>query len=77
VRRSMRRERRQRTRREWEQITGSRPVVRRVLEQREKRARWYSFHADISELHAALADEHWEKAEKLLERDDSELRQWD
>jgi hypothetical protein len=68
----MRRERRQPTSREWQQITSSRPVVRRVLERRENRARWYSFHADISELHAALADEHWEKAEKLLEPDDSE-----
>jgi hypothetical protein len=31
----MRRERRQPTRREWEQITSPRPVIRRVLERRD------------------------------------------
>ena len=50
----MRRERRQPTSREWEQITSLRQVVRRVLVRQENRTRWYSFHADMSELHAAL-----------------------
>jgi len=36
-------------------------------EQRENRARWYSFHSDMSELHARLAEEHAAKAEKLCE----------
>lgn len=36
-------------------------------ERRENRARWYSFHVDMSELHGRLAAEHADKAEKLCE----------
>jgi hypothetical protein len=39
----------------------------RERERRENRARWYSFHSDMSELHARLAEEHAVKAEKLCE----------
>ena len=34
---------------------------------RELRARWYSFHADMADLHARLSQEHAHKAEKLCE----------
>ena len=43
--------------------------VERYHEKRrqEMRARWYSFHADMSELHRRLSEEHAAKAEKLCE----------
>ncbi len=36
-------------------------------ERRELVARWYSFHADMSELHARLSEEHQRKAERLCQ----------
>jgi hypothetical protein len=38
-----------------------------MCERRENRARWYGFHLGMSELHARLAAEHAEKAERLCE----------
>jgi hypothetical protein len=35
-------------------------------QEQEMRARWYDFHSAMAELHARLAAEHEEKAEKLL-----------
>jgi len=39
----------------------------RERERRELVARWYRFHADMSELHARLSQEHAAKAERLCE----------
>jgi hypothetical protein len=47
--------------------------VRRFQERQrqENRARWYSFHVDMSELHNRLAAEHQEKAEKLCDESET------
>jgi hypothetical protein len=39
-------------------------------ERRANRARWFSFHCGMAELHTRLADEHTTKAEKLCEEED-------
>jgi type VI protein secretion system component VasK len=43
--------------------------VRRFHERQrqENRARWFTFHSDMSELHRRLSEEHQEKAERLCE----------